>query len=249
MSKSQSQEGRLVSSHEWFDQSFKKITDTHELPKPISHLDEVRYRLPNQSGFDAILLKLARYISGLNAGKLLLTNGFLQELCSLQRTLDEIHEDIFFLSLPHFGFEKSADHDNYLNAFWEEEPEFTTFSGKQKNRHQVPRRKIRSYLANINNDGAVDHSAIATSAYLSRLYSGYVHAAAPQILELFDPQKAVFRLTGFKDSPLLLDHASDFENQFFRGVMAVHIVARIKNIDDLAREAFEMHNRLECHFN
>ncbi len=118
----------------------------------------------------------------------------------------------------------------------------------QKNRHQVPRRKIRSYLSKVNPNNKIDHTAIATSGYLSRLYSGYVHAAGPQLFELFDPKETAFQLNGYKDSPLLNDHAQDFENQYFRGVITVYLAARVLEAHSIAEEAFDIHRRLEQQF-
>jgi hypothetical protein len=239
---------RPVPPIEWFNSAFETLLNYHPLPQPTPFRGMTSYRFEEKSLKAAVLLKLARYVSGLNAGKLLLENGFFQELCSLQRSLDEIQEDILFLSLPAFTSLKTADHDAYLEHFWSEEPEFREFSANQKNRWSIPRKKVRSYLSTVNFGDAADHQSIAISAYLNRLLSGYVHAAAPQLLELYDPNRQAFRLEGYLDSPLFSAHAEDFENHFFRGVVVISMVARLVGEETLAQDSWDIHKKLEAHF-
>lgn len=239
---------RPVPKLSWFNDALREIEVSVGLPQPVPFRGRKAFRYTDRSLQEAVTLKLARYISGLNAGHLLLSSGFFQELATLQRTLDEIHEDIYFLCLPQFVGWKTEFHTRYLQSFWEEEPEFKDFTRKPRNRDQILRKRIRSYLAKCESDGGTDHSAIATSAYLSRLYSGYVHAAAPQLLELYDPEAESFRPNGYADSPLAPDHASDFENQYFRGVFSVFVVARVVKNESVARTAFELHAKLENFF-
>lgn len=150
--------------------------------------------------------------------------------------------------MPAFGNEKTEHHRQYLNEFWSEEPEFKDFSGNQKNRWAISRKTVRGYLSKINPEATVDHKSIAISKYLSRLLSGYVHAAAPQLHELFDPEKSRFRLSGYTDSPLRLDHQNDFENQFFRGVISVFVVAKLIEADEVVKDAYELHSQLKKFF-
>ena len=90
----------------------------------------------------AIVQKLSRIPSGLRAAQILCDTGYFQEQGALQRIIDEISEDVIFLSLPIlFGKEEDA-HRNYLNAFFAEE--FDPFSGNSisEQRPMVPRKKI-----------------------------------------------------------------------------------------------------------
>lgn len=235
---------RPVPDLHWFERAFGKLADRLPHPAPGHFRGMTAYRFQTRTLEAAVILKLARYVSGLHAGHLLAENGYFQELASLQRSLDEMHEDILFLSLPSFGLEETADHASYFQAFWEEEPEFSDFKAHQKGRWSIPRKKIRAYLAKVNAGDTTDHTAIAVSAYLSRMYSGYVHGAAPQLLELYDPRNQRYRVSGYPESPFGPDHFNDFEYQFFRGVFALFVVARLVGNAELAAEAFEIHNRL-----
>ncbi|MGZ8302928.1 MAG: hypothetical protein ACXW2U_10125 [Telluria sp.] len=70
------------------------------IPKPeqVPHGNSFVFRYANKGIHEALLQKLARSISGLNAVAVLLNAGYLQEVGVLFRTLDEIHEDMFFLA-------------------------------------------------------------------------------------------------------------------------------------------------------
>ena len=84
-------------------------------------------RMPWRNGFvvrytektiqQAIIQKLARSISGLYAVDLLLDRGLFQEQGMVQRALDEIDEDIEFLSLGIIYGDVTALHQQYLNFF------------------------------------------------------------------------------------------------------------------------------------
>src|SRR5215210_6773474 len=78
------------------------------------------YRYNERSVYQALVLKLARQVSGLHALDVLLLHGLVQEQGVIQRTLDEIGEDILFLA--HGAQEGLAPlHEQYLYAFWAEE--------------------------------------------------------------------------------------------------------------------------------
>ena len=58
------------------------------------------FRCVEQSIYQAIILKLARVVSGLHAALLLLEHGHIQEQAMFHRIHDELDEDILFLVLP-----------------------------------------------------------------------------------------------------------------------------------------------------
>lgn len=239
---------RPIPSLSWFEKCMKSFGESIPSPVPQQVSGLRAHRYSERTAQQACYLKFTRYVSNLAAGKLLAENGFFQELCVLQRALDEIHEDILYLALPFFGLEKPVDYIRYLEIFWEEEPSFKEFSAHQRNRDQVPRKKIRAFISQGINSERPDHQAIMVSKYISRLLSGYVHCAAPQCLEQYDPGQDTFRVSGYPDSPLSEDHFHDFENQFFRGVLNVFYVARALGVDRLEKEALEIHGELMPHF-
>ena len=132
----------------------------------------------------ALVQKLARSVSTLRATTLLMEHGFVQEQAAMQRMLDELHEDIMFLS---FGviFEKWTPlHDKYLAAFYEEEFDKESAIDSTQKRPMIPRNKIRAWITSF--DGGIDPStANEVTRTISKTYSGYVHAASPQIMDMY----------------------------------------------------------------
>lgn len=93
-------------------------------PVPTQHGkgSVLRYQEEHRCLELAIVQKLARYISGLNASLLLLESGFTQEVGAIFRMLDEFREDMVFLALPiNGGIEVSETHNQYLARFFQEE--------------------------------------------------------------------------------------------------------------------------------
>ena len=84
-------------TNEFLVECFHKLEAPIPPPVPTqlgSHIG-LRYNIHRME--IAIIQKLARCISGLNASLLLLEAGYTQELGALFRTLDEFHEDKAFL--------------------------------------------------------------------------------------------------------------------------------------------------------
>ena len=69
-------------------------------PRAVTFKDSHVYRHTEMLPQQAIVQKLARLPSGLRAAHVLLDAGFFQEQASLQRLIDEIGEDVIFLSIP-----------------------------------------------------------------------------------------------------------------------------------------------------
>ena len=83
MTENRSAKSRSVPIPSWFADAFRQISSEHPAPEALRLRGDTAYRFSKPSTKGVIVLKLARYISGLNAGTLLLQNGFLQELCAL----------------------------------------------------------------------------------------------------------------------------------------------------------------------
>ena len=82
---------------ELLDSAFARL----EAPMPKPQMRDlplgsgVRYE--DETAYQAIILKLARVVTGLRAALLLHEHGYLQEQGAIQRILDELVEDISFL--------------------------------------------------------------------------------------------------------------------------------------------------------
>lgn len=190
------------------------LLDGHEVLRYVE-------RLPQQ----AIVQKLARYISGLQAMEWLNFNGFVQEQAVIQRTVDDIDEDIFYLVLGmQFGFNKM--HRRFLDRFWQEEfEEGARPIDSTTTRYQVSRTDIRGWIEG--KLGSLPNSEEAkASRLIQQVYSGYVHAASPHIMEMCGGDPPRFFINGLRGTTRQKDHEQDLWNYVFRGLLAMIVAVR-----------------------
>ncbi len=194
-------------------------------PQRVPYKNHFVYRYVEKTVHQALLQKLVRLVSGLNATFLLMDRGFVQEQASLQRILDEILEDISFLSFALILDQWTPLHEKYLDAFYEEEFDAETAMKSSQKRPMIPRKKIHAWLAKIEN-GIDPSTSNELSRTLSKAYSGYVHAASPQIMEMYGGNPAKFHTNGLLDTPRHVEHRADLWNYFYRGIIACGFVAK-----------------------
>src|SRR5205823_1249655 len=102
------------------------------------------FRYAEQTIHQAIVQKLARTISGLHAVETLLRQGLFQEQGIVQRALDELDEDVVFLSLAVIRDELTQAHKQYLDYFYAEEfRDPSDIMASHTSRGMVRREKIR----------------------------------------------------------------------------------------------------------
>ena len=190
-------------------------------PQRVPILDSFDFRYAEKSIYQAVVQKLACVISGLHAARILLEHGFLQEQGALQRTLDELYEDVAFLAYAAISNEITDLHHKYLEAFYEEEfdkPD-DPISSTQK-RYMPPRDKIRAYIARIEGGFSDPSSGVAVTRTISKAYSGYVHGASPHIMEMYGGNPPRFHVAGMLGTPRYSEHQHDLWNYFYRGICA-----------------------------
>ena len=229
------------------EQCFHKLAGQVPAPQevPVGKIG-FTYRYTEQLPQQALILKLARQVSGLFAVDVLLFNGLVQEQGVIQRTLDEIGEDIFFLVIGlQEGFEPL--HEQFLKAFWQEEFDHPDSSIKSsQKRAPPPRRKIHATLARFG--GGDVSTAQEVNRTISRAYSGYVHAAAPHIMDIYGGRPPHFYLSGVAGTSRQIDHIEDARNYFYRGLLSVILAARALGDRDVEGKAAEFvrHYEREC---
>lgn len=179
------------------------------------------YRYKDKTIHQAIVQKLVRVVTGLQAISLLNKSGLLQEQAALQRTLDEFKEDIAFLCFGIIFNEITDLHKEYLAAFYEEEFDNTesAIASTQK-RPMIPRRKIRAFNSKDRGAGYDQSSTIEVTRTISKVYSSYVHGASPQLMELYYGNPPHFHLSGCTDSPLYEHHIDDLLNYYYRAILS-----------------------------
>jgi hypothetical protein len=159
--------------------------------------------------------------------------GFVQEQAALQRVLDEITEDISFLSLSVIFGESTSLHQTYLDAFFQEEFDPNDEGASSLERAMVPRRKIRAYIDRVSSGPKGSSKHLDASRTVSKAYSGYVHAASPQIMEMYGGSPPHFHMRGMRGTERHAEHRADLWNYFYRGIVAFAVSAKAFGDEEL----------------
>lgn len=225
---------------EHYDQALKNMEHTVNLlsrrvplPQCVPYRDAVVFRHVEKSRHQALVQKLARLVSGLHAARLLMEAGFVQEQASLQRILDEIQEDIIFLSFSVIHNDLTELHQKYLDAFFQEEFDLNGSVVSSQERPSVPRKKIRAYIDRVTSGAKGSSQQLEASRTISKTYSGYVHAASPQIMDMYGGNPPRFHVRGMRGTPRHIEHSADLWNYFYRAILAFGIAAKAFGDDDL----------------
>ncbi len=204
-------------------------------PRRIAYLDGFVFRYEEKSVHQAIILKLARRVSSQVAAFVLWEQRLLQEQGALHRMLDELDEDIAFLTLSLTNDTVTPLHERYLKEFFQEEfdvPGDAVASSQKRNR--VPRKKIQNYVSRFLPDGVDNQIAANISNTLHKIYSGYVHSAGVHALELYGGNPPRFHVFGFPDLDRVNEHGHDLVNYFFRGLISANFAAKAFGDGELA---------------
>ncbi len=155
----------------------------------------------------------------------------------LLRTLDEIREDIAFLAAAVTNHAITNQHRQYLDAFYAE----SVFSRKSSNErlkkpNLVPRKKINAYIYRVIGKDINVSKALDVEENLSVAYSGYIHAASENIMDLYGGSPPHFHVAGLVGSSRIASSVADTSNYFLRGLMTTIIVAKAFGDRPLATE-------------
>ncbi len=214
-------------------------------PRKTPFADSYAYRYVEKTCQQAIVQKLARYVSTLRATHLLLEHGLLQEQAALQRVLDEIQEDVTFLA---FGiiFEKPTPlHTEFLDYFYQEELDTVTGKPSDQNRPMVSRKKIRAYIARAEGNSNNPSQAAKTSKEISKTYSGFVHAASPQIMDMYFGSPPKFHVEGMRHTFRYQEHREDMWNYFYRGILVFAFAAKALGAEEMFKSILHFAAKFE----
>ncbi len=202
------------------------LTRRVPLPVQVPYKDGFVFRHVEKTLHQALVQKLARLVSSLHATRLLMVHGFVQEQAALQRTLDELQEDITFLAFAIIFDCREQLHQDYLDAFFQEEFDAETAFASTQKRPMVPRKKIQAWIARKEGAGLDPSRGIELARTINKTYSGYIHAASPHIMDLYGGDPARFHMTGMLGTPRHNEHRADLWNYFYRGIIAFGFAAK-----------------------
>jgi hypothetical protein len=150
----------------------------------------------------------------------------------IQRVLDELGEDIAFLSFGAMSGELSPLHKQYLDYFYAEEfDDPSNIVESHRSRGMVKREKIRAY---VNRQSGSDSSrANIVGKIIMKAYSGFIHAASPHIMDMYGGMPPRFDVSGEFRSVRRREFANDAMNYFYRALVAMAFAAKAFGDEDL----------------
>lgn len=205
---------------------FRRLEQQIPPPKPQPWNDWYVYRCREKELHQAIIQKMARMVSGLNAVLCLLQNGFLQEQGVIQRTLDDLGEDIFLLIGAINEGEMAPIHEQFLANFFAEEFDPAKPGVPIARPAQVERKRIRAYNVRTFNPEANRSKTLDVHNIVASAYSGYVHAASPHIMDMYSSDQKRFLVEGMLGTPRMEEHRDDAWNYYLRGLFAARAIAK-----------------------
>lgn len=143
-------------------------------PQRIPYKQSFVFRYVEKTVEQAIVQKLARIVSTLKAAYLLMAHGLVQEQAALQRVLHEMHEDVILLCYARIFDDFTPLHQDFLDAFFEEEFDAETAMDSTQKRPMIPRRKIQAQIARIEVSGLDPSTGVELARTITKAYSGYI---------------------------------------------------------------------------
>lgn len=207
--------------------AFRRLETQVPQPQQVLWGDSFVFRHVEKTIHQALIQKAARLISTLHAIDVLLLKGHLQEQATLQRVLDEINEDIFFLAAAITNDQITDRHRQYLEEFYAEEfPDPSDLTARHQKPNMVPRKKIRAYVNRVLSTDSNPSRLSDIGESVSSVYSGFVHASSPQIMDMCGGDPPRFHIEGMLGTPRMAEHIRDAWNYYYRGLTAITVVAK-----------------------
>jgi hypothetical protein len=210
------------------------------------------FRYAEQSLEQALVMKLARAISDLGASVVLLEKGYVQEVGTLERGVDDFDEEIQFLGLAKLTGTRSEVHDRFLAAVYMEviEDREDVLGSLTKKRPGVTRREIReaidvSLAEMARQSGTPLKSATELTRAVSTLYNSFAHAGSPQVLEMYGGNPPHYHLDGMLGTPRIAEHERDLRNHFYRVSLSLGLVAMVVGSQEGHSRARQLSSSLE----
>ena len=187
-------------------------------PKLINRSGFEQFRYPNEDINTLSLIKSARILSSLNAIMVLIEYGYIVEVGVLIRTIKECIADISFIFEDFPEKWPSVEQKKYMDDFFSEEfsdPLNPVYTARKRDRvsskkihaafarnaynlsKKIKNARLRELVLKIANPS--DHQR-ATFTILN-LFSGYVHYAYPQSIEIVGGSPPRFHLEGLAGTP------------------------------------------------
>lgn len=228
------------------ERQYRALASTFQAPKPVDLGSIIAPRYLEQSDTLLCFLKGVKLISTLNGALVLLRTGYAQEINILIRVADDCCNDILFMASPRNGQQLDAKHERFFLDFFQEEfSDHTDVLGSRQKRDTVSRKQIHSSFAQLAKDFVNPSDLQTASDVIHGVFSGYVHGAYPQIMELYGGEQSGFHMHGMAGTTRQREAAEYLITQTHRGIMASELVAKKLGSSETASATREILNEFE----
>jgi hypothetical protein len=178
----------------------------NRLPKPeLTKLSGVnQWRYLELTIEHMCLLRGIRIISAFSAIRGLLTNGYVQEISVILRTVDEFQDDIVFLLENYPADELSPQQQKFMQEMGKEQYDDINRPFATKTKREPPvRKKVKASVSRLLNPVMNTNDSKEISQLSTDSLSGYVHGTYPHIMELYGgpPPSSHFHMKGMLGTP------------------------------------------------
>lgn len=187
------------------------------------------FRHSNKNDLLLSQLKCIRAISSLHACILLLENGYVQEVGTLCRCIDDFNQEVLFLATPLGDNGPSEQQRRLVNEFFQEEFDNTSDPfGSAQQRNRVPRSKVLAGISRIFGQPINPNDIQELHRTLQQGFSGYVHGAYVHIMEIFGGQHGNlhYHMQGLNGTPRIPEWTEALSNYVYRTMCAVEVVSK-----------------------
>ncbi|HQY95070.1 MAG: hypothetical protein IPH79_12750 [Sphingomonadales bacterium] len=219
-----------ISLLEFCERQFRLLELSVPPPEWVPWEGSFNWRYVEKQPTQMLVQKLARQITGLKALDHLFLKGLLQEVGVMFRVLDELSEDISYISLAMANDNWTENHTRYSDYFWSEDDE--------DRQPPVPRKKIRAYINRVF-DLSDPSSADSVGRVLHKTYSDYIHARSAPTMGMVCGPPAQFELDGIADINARRPYVEQIPSYFYRAAMSTVVAAKVVLPENLSAACYE----------
>ena len=210
---------------------FAALEDRIAPAKWVPWENQFNWRFLERNPEQLLIQKLARQISALHAIDILLLAGRLPDIGTLYlyRQLDEIQEDVEFISLGLIMEAWTSDHQTYSDYFWSED-------GPRG--PSVQRKTIRNFVHSTLGQTNVA-AANRNGRFIHGVYSDFVHARSAPTMGMMRGPPPRFDLDAIFDEEARTVYDDQHPTYFYRGLLSCSMIAKVLLQDEENLQVFD----------
>ena len=128
-------------------------------------------------------------------------------------------------------------HRRFIDNFYIEV--FSDYDNLTESRNpqpSIPRKKIRAFLANRPENDADRSTIVELNKSIHQVYSGFVHAASPQIMDMYGGSPAKFHVEGVPGTPIQEAANRDLANYIDRCLVSLMMSCKAFGLADMLNQ-------------